>query len=751
MAEPPKPPQPPQPPQPPVPPSPPTARVADASHEYWFLSKEEIDRARGGVGPRRTLEDFTSGNLVTPLIDGEDMMKALAKDLRSTNKGDFFHLMAWRLKISTELERAAKSSTANRLDNLLRESSKRGVRTRALIWAADITIPLVGPKRTRIYEEVYNDNKEAAPFINTLSLAEGVLDDRCPLMTVGSNQVNSGTHHQKAAVVQRDGEAVAYCGSIDIHDDTWDTQKHDSDPRRVNPDPLHPGGRHEVHLRVRGKAVLDIEHNFRDRWNEHEDPTEPPVVLPKHFNTTLPPVQKTPGTHHVQVLRTFACLSDPGKPNNHYRDFAPHGETTCLKGYLKAIGCAKNYIYIEDQYLISDEIAKALNKALDTIRKLILVVPQNPDENQLVVPSFNLHQEKFLQTVAHKDKVHVYELAQPKSDRSILVHSKVMIIDDIYAVVGSPNVSVRSMTHDSELAVAVVDETAKNGTGFARELRLSLWREHLELTKNDPISDPVKGVVEWDKQADAKKGRVRKHTTGQTQYEVPSWDAIEASGICAVAGSPTLFQSNFDATAVGQPPSPTQAVGAASFDGPRGSVLVVAVPPNAKPLGKWLQIKIPNQSHQVASFQGKLTKQPGNGTYAFSTALFIPPTGPQGEDNVATVSFEALAPQLSLPAEFLHLDFLSSNKVRIDDDSNTEFGKFPRNQGFLLDVTLVINATSAKAHIILSGAGASGEADRSVLSPLVQQAQQFGAASIRMGFPHTGTFFATNVLVQRKQ
>ena len=107
--------------------------------------------------------------------------------------------------------------------------------------------------------------------------------------------------------------------------------------------------------------------------------------------------------------------------------------------------------------------------------------------------------------------------------------------------------------------------------------------------------------------------------------------------------SPTLFQSNFDATAVDQPPSPTQAVGTASVDGPPGSVLVVAAPPNAQPSGKWLQITVANQSGQVAAFQGKLKQQPGNGTYVFSTALFIPPTGPQGEDNVATISFEALA------------------------------------------------------------------------------------------------------------
>ena len=224
--------------------------------------------------------------------------------------------------------------------------------------------------------------------------------------------------------------------------------------------------------------------------------------------------------------------------------------------------------------------------------------------------------------------------------------------------------------------------------------------------------------------------------------------ALTTAGSC---NSPTLFQSNFDATAIGQPPSTTQAVGTASIDGPTGSVLVAAAPPNAQPSGKWLQINVANNSGQVASFQGKLTQQPGNGTYVFSTALFIPPAGPQGQDNVATISFEALAAQGNLPAEFLHLDFIANNRVQIDDDGSTVFGQFPRNQVFLVQVTLDINATSAKAHIILSGAGASGEADRNVVSPLVGQAQRFGAVRVRMGFPHTGTFFATNVLVQRKQ
>src|SRR5207249_269261 len=148
--------------------------------------------------------------------------------------------------------------------------------------------------------------------------------------------------------------------------------------------------------------------------------------------------------------------------------------------------------------------------------------------------------------------------------------------------------------------------------------------------------------------------------------------ALTTAGSC---NSETLFKSNFDSTAANQPPSPTQAVGTASIDGPPGSVLVVVAPPNAQPSGKWLQISRPN-GPQVASFQGKLTQQPGNGTYVFSTALFMPPSN----TNVATIQFEAFNQPVGNPSGFLHLDFLPNNRVRIDDDDSTVFGQFPRNQ-----------------------------------------------------------------------
>lgn len=217
--------------------------------------------------------------------------------------------------------------------------------------------------------------------------------------------------------------------------------------------------------------------------------------------------------------------------------------------------------------------------------------------------------------------------------------------------------------------------------------------------------------------------------------------ALTTAGSC---NSEALFKSNFDATAINQPPAANQAVGTASVDGPPGSVVVVAAPPNAQPSGKWLQVSRQN-GPTVSSFQGKLKQQPGNGTYVFSAAMFMPTNS-----GIATVQFEPFNQPVGNPVGFLHLDFMPDNRVRIDDESGTLFGHFPRDQVFIVQVTLTINATEPKAHILLSGAGASGEADRIVPAPLRFQAQQFGAVRIWMGFPNTGTFQATNVVVTKQ-
>ena len=75
----------------------------------------------------------------------------------------------------------------------------------------------------------------------------------------------------------------------------------------------------------------------------------------------------------------------------------------------------------------------------------------------------------------------------------IYVHSKLMIVDDAIAIIGSANCNDRSLNGngDTELASVIVDNDVKpmdlgNGTvvntrKFARELRVALWEKHLGL------------------------------------------------------------------------------------------------------------------------------------------------------------------------------------------------------------------------------------------------------------------------------
>jgi len=215
--------------------------------------------------------------------------------------------------------------------------------------------------------------------------------------------------------------------------------------------------------------------------------------------------------------------------------------------------------------------------------------------------------------------------------------------------------------------------------------------------------------------------------------------------VAALSGcaSETLFQSNFDATPVGQPPATAQKVGTGAVAAPTGSVIVVAPP--VQPSGHWLQISRPS-GPDVSSFQGKLIRMPGQGTYTFTATMFMPKNA-----QTATVQLESFGNSASDLSGFLHLDFTPENNVRINDNDSTRFGQFPRDQAFVVQITLTIAATTATAHIILSGADASGDSNYAVPVPFINQAQQFGAIRVWQGFPHIGAFDVTNIVVTKKK
>ncbi|MFZ1011300.1 MAG: hypothetical protein WAN65_30965 [Candidatus Sulfotelmatobacter sp.] len=213
-----------------------------------------------------------------------------------------------------------------------------------------------------------------------------------------------------------------------------------------------------------------------------------------------------------------------------------------------------------------------------------------------------------------------------------------------------------------------------------------------------------------------------------------------------------LFQSNFDPTADQQQPAAQQAVGTAivqqscaddlSGADPSkcGSVLVVDPPfPHTN---KWMQISRPGASPVQASFLGQLTEAPGDGVYSFSAAIVIPTAAsppPLGNENaVLSISFETIS------TPFLHLDFMSDNSVRIDD--NTVFGSFQRDQVFSVQVTLNISAAQSTANVLLS-AGASGNLNYTLSGVNQSLSHLLGAVRVWQGFMDFGISYTTDIVV----
>lgn len=249
------------------------------------------------------------------------------------------------------------------------------------------------------------------------------------------------------------------------------------------------------------------------------DPTQPLTILTDagqwtgDLNAPFQPQQITgisslqpapPGTatQTVQMLRTFAHISgltqQIGAATRPY-SFAPKGEFTVYYGYRKAIAQAQQYVYVEDQCMYSsvlmEMLAQQMNKYPDL--KILLVTsglkdPGDPDTDWQDAHYWNtcIH-DKLIASAPTPANVKFYY------SRGLTVHSKLVIIDDVWAAVGSANAINHSFAVDSEMQMSIYD-----GTGaFPCQLRTTLWAEHLNIGTGDAayadLSDIGKALTMW--------------------------------------------------------------------------------------------------------------------------------------------------------------------------------------------------------------------------------------------------------------
>jgi phosphatidylserine/phosphatidylglycerophosphate/cardiolipin synthase-like enzyme len=330
----------------------------------WFLAAGERDNRHSAIDRRHDGVPWTEGNLAEIRVDGTEYFTRLYSMLCATAPGDSVYL--------TGLEGDADERLAGpgtEVAGVLGDLVQRGVGVRGLVW--------------RSHAASYSEEKNLM-FSRAVNMAGGdvLLDNRIR---------RGGSHHQKIVVIRhetRPADDVAFVGGMDLVHGRHDDDRHLGDPQPADLDPGDYGKRpgwHDVQVALGGPAVDDVAFTFRERW---EDPapldTRNPLRWVLH-RLSRQPTERAPlaaervdpprvGPHAVQVLRTYpACRKA--------YPFAPEGERSIARAYLKAFGRARRLIYLEDQYLWSFHATRVICDALRREPGLlvVIVIPRYPD------------------------------------------------------------------------------------------------------------------------------------------------------------------------------------------------------------------------------------------------------------------------------------------------------------------------------------------------------------------------------------
>jgi phosphatidylserine/phosphatidylglycerophosphate/cardiolipin synthase-like enzyme len=480
---------------------------------------------------------------VQPLIDGRAAMLAMARAFMSAKQ--YILLAGWDIRaellmVRGEDARVGSDETAEqrayvaslrteglddeaiafwnshplRVVDVLGFAAQRGAKVGVLLWDA-----------FHMGSHLTND-----PALEGEILARSGVDY---LLDDSSRKITHLTQslHQKCAVV--DGR-VAFVGGIDLtiqargDFDRWDIHTHPCESPERSPErgtPAHPW--HDAHARIEGPAVVDVLTNIVQRWREvaarHHKP-EWPVSL-----DMTPP----PAIHDgvpAQIVRTI--------PPQTY-DFAPKGIATIKEAYIAALAQARRFVYVENQYIWPEvfvgldrlawgerspdamEVLEALAAALSRGVAVSIVLPDHPNCGRRFTDGGIAWLRQRAPSAAASGKLGVFTLGSSENDaslpggvlyRPVYVHAKVMIVDDQWWTVGSANLNSRGMRSDAEINVVSLSPAT------ARELRLSLWAEHLRISDANRVhlSDPHVALEVMSAAAEANRERIgrREHLAG---------------------------------------------------------------------------------------------------------------------------------------------------------------------------------------------------------------------------------------------
>jgi phosphatidylserine/phosphatidylglycerophosphate/cardiolipin synthase-like enzyme len=415
------------------------------------------------------------------LVDSSAYFAAIMAAMRQAKRSIL--IVGWAFDPRTRLRPApeAEENAPDEIGNLLIRLAKANpdLDVRILVWKSALPISA---------SQDFFPHRARAWFKDTP--VRFMLDSTIPF---------GACHHQKVVVVD---DKLAFSGGGDISVDRWDTPAHlDEDPRRLMPSGDCHDPRHEVMMMVDGQAAVALADLARDRWLRATGRAVPP---PPETEGDRWPLWLSPDMHAAQVA---IARTEP-----RWRKCPEVREIEAL--HLEAIRSARHAIYLENQYFTSPVIGEALAARL-----------QQPDGPEIVVISTEHSPSYFDQMTMDRTRANLLDrlraadrygrfrayCPRTRDGKTIIVHSKVAIIDDRMVRIGSANLNNRSAGFDTECDLIIEAVTPQQRQAVS-DLRARLIGHFLNMsvTQLEAVAREGGLVGAMDLLQAASEGRLQK-------------------------------------------------------------------------------------------------------------------------------------------------------------------------------------------------------------------------------------------------
>lgn len=384
------------------------------------------------------------------IVDGADYYRALQAVLPKAEKRIW--IIGWDFNPDIYLD---PEKPDRKLGDVLRSlvEERPDLEIRILVWAMG---PVYSSKSLKIFSESGWSSHERIHLR---------FDSRHPLR---------GSHHQKIVVID---DRLAFVGGIDLTARRWDDQTHAvANPLRVSPDGTPYNPVHDLQAAVTGDAARDLGDLVRRRWARATREKQSRVAV----EGELWPENVPPALSGCQVALS---LTEPGL-GRHGR-----GKRQAMRLTLDALWSADRHIYMETQYLAFFGVADCLCRRLEERNgPEVVIVLTRASHGFLEKVIMGGNRDRLIRRLKRSDthgRLRVTYPVVPKPDggeQDVLIHSKLLVIDDRFVRIGSSNLNNRSEGLDTEADIGI--EAGNDGCASSiAELRNRLLAEHLDASE----------------------------------------------------------------------------------------------------------------------------------------------------------------------------------------------------------------------------------------------------------------------------